>query len=281
MNQNGTNQGFYSNTRVNPPQTDYGMNQNGMNQDPFSNTRVKSPQTNSPVPTQELLETTNLIKVQGEAQKFCSFGELVNRVHVVMNTEECGPLRADIDLWEVPSNTAQAMTIYLEDGKKFPFRAIIETPGDSSTLAIRNTSPMVYPFMVGVETDRTSNGERVHNMNVDGDMDGGVSKTIYGNSVFTKPFPPKVQSVAVSLKSNGRPINARVELLQGPNNIKQDIEIFLENGLERPAHLILDTPGKGSVVRVTNIGSLALPFSVSVGPYIMGANPPKKLWNWS
>jgi hypothetical protein len=57
-----------------------------------------------------------------------------------------------------------------------------------------------------------------------------------------------------------------VEVLQGPDTVKQVIELNEDFGYDRPFSCELETPGYGCVIRIINTGPMAFPFKASVVP---------------
>merc|ERR550539_215075 len=213
--------------------------------------------------TKELFESVTPVKVQGGSLRTCSFDTAVNRVSVLLKTTG-RPLNANVELWQGPDNSPQKMSVYLEDGEKRPFRAIVESPGSSNAIAIRNTGQMELPLTAGLECDMSTNTSPAEILYSNSD-----SRIVQGGAVFTTPFPPSVQSVQIGLKTDGRPLNARVELLQGPNNNKQVMDVYTEDGQERPFYAVIDTPGSGNVVRIVNTATVEFPLTASVESYIV------------
>jgi hypothetical protein len=190
----------------------------------------------------------------------------VDRVQVSMMTEG-RPLNANVELWHGPDNTPLKMQVYSEDGGLRPFNAVIETPTGQNTIAIRNTGQMEFPLAACVGTDVEDVAQNLADM-------GGL-KTIQGGAIHTYPFDHSIASVQILLMTGGRPLNARIELLQGPNNDKQVIDIYTEDGMLRPFFAVIDTPGTGNVVRIVNTATVEFPMTCSVLPYTVEDNIPR------
>jgi hypothetical protein len=210
-------------------------------------------------------EQSTPITIQGGSLRTWSYSNpTVKRVFVSMKTDG-RPLDADVEIWQGPDNTPYKMKIYVEDGAKRTFSAYIDTPRSPTTIAIKNIGHMEFPLLATVRAEKEVGGAGLIAANgIKGDV-------IQGGALRTYPFEPNVDSVAVLIKTDGRPLNARIELLQGPNANKQVLEVYTENGLERPFTVLVQTPGGGNLVRVVNTAPLEFPMYANVAPYEMSS----------
>ena len=201
-------------------------------------------------------DKSNTIVVQGNSLRTWSYtSSLVQRVQVSMNTEG-RPMDANVELWQGPDNTPVKMRVYVENGTTRPFNCVVETPGSPNTLAIRNVGQIEFPLTASVAANSVS-------PDYTEELESGPSgMVIQGGALKTYPFESEVDSVQVLIKTDGRPLNARIELLQGPNNNKQVCEIYTEDGIDRPFYVVMDTPGSGNVVRIVNTAPVEFPMSV-------------------
>lgn len=216
------------------------------------------PPTCVPPPLVDKRNVDNSLMVQGGSLRTWSYrSPVIDQVQVVLSSDG-RPLDADIELWHGPDNTPFKMRVYVENGQLRPFTSVIETPRGPNTIAVRNIGQIEFPISASMFTE-----------NIESPSDECVSTStiIQGGALRTYPFDPSVESVQVLLRTDGRPLNARIELLQGPNNNKEVIELYTEDGCDRPFFCILETPGSGNVVRIVNTAPVEFPMYAGVLPY--------------
>eukprot|EP00567_Pseudictyota_dubia_P006337 CAMPEP_0197434842 /NCGR_PEP_ID=MMETSP1175-20131217/2514_1 /TAXON_ID=1003142 /ORGANISM="Triceratium dubium, Strain CCMP147" /LENGTH=289 /DNA_ID=CAMNT_0042963697 /DNA_START=97 /DNA_END=966 /DNA_ORIENTATION=+ len=213
--------------------------------------------------TENIFENATPVKVQGGSLRTFSFpSPVVEAVQVSMRTNG-RPLNANVDLWQGPDNTPQKMGVYIEDARLTPFNVVIATPRGQNTVAIRNTAQMEFPLDAAIAPNTpTANDIESLARSIE-------PVIIQGGALKTYSFAPSVSSVQILLVTDGRPLNARLELLQGPNNNKQVVELYTEDGMDRPFYAIVETPGTGNVVRLVNTAPIEFPMSARVEPYLV------------
>jgi hypothetical protein len=210
--------------------------------------------------------------IQGNSLRTWSFTtDQIQSVQVSLFTEG-RPLTANVDVWTGPDSTPQKMAVYLEDGNIRPFNAVVFVPrsvgGLKHAVAVKNKGPMEFPIQAAVEIGSIFSSSAFSMDEVAQRLFATHrGKTIQGGSVKTIPFSPSVASIQLLLTSDGRPLNARIEMLQGPSNVKQIMEVHTEDGNARPFFAIIETPGYGNVVRIVNTGPMEFPIDCRIEPY--------------
>jgi len=218
-----------------------------------------------------------------------------DEVTIKLTTPDGRPLKADVEVYNGPSNTPQKMRIYSEDGQRRPFTAMIATPSGatkthalikewespmsairgpvggttSHSISVKNIGPIEFPLIAGVEGGGTvPDVERAARMS---DYAGRRSSffmrkklEIHGGHLQTYPFDPSVASVQVEIHSQGLPIMAVVELWNGPGDVKTVAQVYNDDGQTKPFKCIIETPGGGNVIAIRNVGPTAYPFEVEL-----------------
>ena len=83
--------------------------------------------------------------------------------------------------------------------------------------------------------------------------------------------PPAIERVQLAIKSDGRPVEANIELWHTPAYIPTKMRIYTEDGKIRPIDAIIETPKHPKTVAVFNVGPQEFPFIASVGKTGLGA----------
>ena len=206
--------------------------------------------------------------IQGNSLRTWAVPDMeTHRVLLTLRTEG-RPMTSTIELWQGPDYTPTKMKVYVEDVMLRPFQAIVETPMSSNTIAVYNTANMEFPFYANLEeySDRSNHGLALAPMQL---AETAIPHIVQGGSITSFPFPPEVDSIHFLLKTDGRNLKARVELMQGPNNDKQIMEFYSSDGYKRPFYAVVETPGSGNVVRIINENTMEFPFFCSIAPFVI------------
>jgi hypothetical protein len=226
----------------------------------FLGPSVLSRFTRAPAPVMQYGLATGsgpTVQIQGETLRTWAFkSPAVEKVQVELGTEG-RPLEATVEVWNAAGNTPFQARVYSEDGEIRPISAVLEIPRGPSTVAVRNIGQMEFP-MAALVTEEFAMGPSGEHQD--------AAQYVQGGALKTYPLDPTVEAVEVLLTTGGMPMNARIEILQGPDTNKQVIELYSENGLDRPFFATFATPFSGNVVRVLNTGPMEYPLTASIVP---------------
>ena len=144
----------------------------------------------------------------------------INQAHATVSTNG-RPLNAEIELWNGPNHTPFKMRIWSENGARRSLQTILPIHGKRSTVAVRNLAHLELPMFGSVEFAEQ-----------EFPFVRPLMTKIQGNALRTYPFERSVMRAEIVITTDGRPLNARIETLQGPNSNKQVIETYSDDGNE-------------------------------------------------
>jgi hypothetical protein len=198
------------------------------------------------------------------------------------------PLRATAQLWIGPIRTTHTMKIDCMNGVESPYMSTLTFKKLAPAIRLITSDSLELPVEASVwvpAPDRAEaigkNIEKLWNEATRGDQ----KKLIQGadvsggdGAVRSWEIPANVKSVqlvAWSKDTSKFSFKCKVEVLQGPNNKKQDI--FLQcGGSTQPFHSVLQTPGAGWIIRVFNKKFVEDGrFELAVMPHEMEGDAPK------
>ena len=88
---------------------------------------------------------------------------------------------------------------------------------------------------------------------------------VQGGSLRTWSYrSPSVEQVQVVLSTEGRPLDADIELWHGPDNTPVKMRVYVEDGQLRPFSAVVETPRGPNTVAIRNIGQVEFPLAANV-----------------
>ena len=228
--------------------------------------------------TRMLCTASGPIHVFGDHPKRWRFTtSVIDRVHLTL-TNNNQPLKAQVNLWQGSDHVAQKLSFHSENGGEYSFQAIIETPRDDNTLVIQNEVAGASPLVANVDAElkdgRVGIENRQESLHASTLQLARSSNAIHedipgGGTIRTFSLDASTTSARIMLSTNGSSLHAKIEILCGPNNSKQIIEVSADNGRDNPLYTMIEMPQEPCVLQIVNIAAaVELPLMVHLEPYI-------------
>ena len=193
-------------------------------------------------------------RIEGQTRKTWKFNDIgKDRVQVALESEG-RPVHADIQLWIGPDWTPFSLKTYSEDGKARPIKTLVGTRNKHAMIEVQNKGEQNFPIKAasGYASDAMAKVPAEIPA-----MTEGVR--IDGNALRSWPISENARQVEVVLHTDGRQLNAKIELLNAPNNPKQVYEVFTNNGDLNRLVVCFDVPEAGNTIRVVNLATVEFP----------------------
>ena len=180
----------------------------------------------------------------------------VERCQYVIKSEG-RPLKARVELWLGPIRRVHYCEVDMMDGNKTPYRATLKFKPNGVTLRIGTTkdSSGEFPLLAGVYVPKPEESKAINTLtestfygNERTKIQGGAIEGGHG-AVRVFPYDAAVKSMQMIIWSKDvgkKSFKAYVEILNGPNNDKQTLDLQCGGGTQ-PYHAIIQTPGQGEV----------------------------------
>lgn len=161
------------------------------------------------------------------------------------------------------------MSIDMENGAITPFRSVLKfKKGVGPVLRVITTDQVEFPMEAAISVPSKERSAAIGKSTQalfdaadkllvqGGDIQGkpfGKSGGV-GGAVRTYPIPTEVEAIQVicwSRDTGSKSLKCKIELLQGPNNVKQNYDLQV-SGSHQPYTCVFQCPGPGYQIRIKN-----------------------------
>lgn len=195
-------------------------------------------------------------------------------VQVAMNSPNGRPVDAEVNLWLGPDYTPSKVAAHSENGSEFPLQALVGTKGKVCQVEVKNTGHYTFPLNAACSYAISPLANAREDILVE------PSTYVEGGAIKIQSFGPEIEEMQVLIKTQGKNLNAQVELLNGPNNVKCVYDIYSSNGEYNALFVVLKTPGSGNAIRIKNKATLEYPLEFWMrASESVGSNPSSAQWS--
>ncbi|GFH48545.1 hypothetical protein CTEN210_05021 [Chaetoceros tenuissimus] len=173
------------------------------------------------------------------------------------------PLKGEVQLWLGPERKTHTLTFANENGVHFPIESTLKFK-PNPTFKITTADDPNCPLKISLSVPTPERAQELENITEQlfYQANSEQKKTIQGGNVngkhgqwVTWNIPENVDAVQLigwSVNTGKKSFRVKVEMIKGPNNVMQKYTLQCGGG-SQPYHTVLQTPGAGWTVRMTNL----------------------------
>lgn len=176
------------------------------------------------------------------------------------------PVKGQVNLWLGPGRSTHTLKFDTESGVEFPIESVLKFKNGhdgAPVMKVSTTDDYCFPMKFSAHVPSPERAEEL-NANTEKQFYSATrdeKMVIQGSQTDGKQgawrywnIPQEVESIQLlgwSVDTGKKSFKVQIELLQGPNNLKQSL--FLQcGGGSQPYHTVIQTPGSGWTVRIQN-----------------------------
>jgi len=206
------------------------------------------------------------------------------RVQYILQSPNGRPIKARVELWIGPIRSVHELIYDCMDGGYFPVKATLQFKKLSPVLKVSTSGTYEFPLVCGVFVPNPEESEHIGAITKDMFYSAPMKDRVQGGSTidnkggairsFTIDPTWKQTQIMVWSKDVGKKsFKTNIEVLQGPNNAKQFLNLRC-GGSTQPYHAVINTPGSGWMIRCNSKKYLEDGlFEIAVAPYGELENP--------
>jgi hypothetical protein len=214
----------------------------------------------------------------GDTLKTFKMPPHAERVQYIITSPSGRPIKGKVELWIGPIRSVHELIYDCMNGFDFPLKATLQFKKLEPVLKIQTTGSFDFPLECGVFVPSPEESDEIGDITTDffysapmkDRVQGGSTIDNKGGAIRTFHIDPtwdKTQIMVWSKDVGKKSFKTNIEILQGPNNAKQHLNLRC-GGSTQPYHAVIDTPGSGWMIRCNSKKYLEDGlFEIAVGPY--------------
>jgi len=200
------------------------------------------------------------------------------RVQYILTSPSGRPIKAKVELWIGPVRCVHEHIYDCMDGHSFPLKGTLQFKKLSPVLKVSTDSTYEFPLLCGVFVPEPDESKVIGDICEDFFYSAPLKDRVQGGSTIDNkggairsfdinPTWEKTQIMVWSKDVGRKSFKTNIEILQGPNNAKQFLNLRC-GGSTQPFHAVIDTPGDGWMVRCNSKKYIEDGlFEIAIGPY--------------